>query len=534
MADTAINPDDEATKRSLRRKRHAMEIEQQRCWELKRNLAQISAEVELLTQEVARARHACIPQQEPPKEPTPADRERMAQLQKLRLADIVSKQCMSVLKSILAHKWAWPFADPVDLARYADYLNVVKSPMDLKWVKRKVEGGQYATPAEFAADFRLVFANAHTYNPPGTDVYVMASTLLARFEDKWNSVVVPKLIEAEVASRSDEAAVRERLSESANARAGEALRGEAARLKGHFETLEARIAESKSLAAAACQPMSISAKRQLLEQMARLSGEQYEQAIAIILARYPGAANNVGEELNLDLSVADALTLRQLQHFCHVCLHPADPPTSWPGLLVGTGIRAFKAPGKRHRGASRQNSDTGLMGPPPPVQVADSSTPIGTPGQLPPIRVYTPSPLGLYLPPKESTSAFPLPAALGSAALQQQRQLAGTGEAASQTPTEQNVTPDGFKVPLPKKLSGNQAAAVQQESSGAPEQPSSQTDAKGSEDAPAAPEPLLPQQLLEPAPVAMHDCGDQDPSEPHPPVQPQPMDEDADTKSTGA
>lgn len=49
------------------------------------------------------------------------------------------------------------------------------------------------------------------------------------------------------------------------------------------------------------------------------------------------------------------------------------------------------------------------MGPPPPVQVADSSTPIGTPGQLPPIRVYTPSPLGLYLPPKESTSAFPLP-----------------------------------------------------------------------------------------------------------------------------
>lgn len=78
-------------------------------------------------------------------------------------------------------QWAWPFADPVDLARYADYLNVVKSPMDLKWVKRKVEGGQYATPAEFAADFRLVFANAHTYNPPGTDVYVMASTLLVSF-----------------------------------------------------------------------------------------------------------------------------------------------------------------------------------------------------------------------------------------------------------------------------------------------------------------------------------------------------------------
>lgn len=35
---------------------------------------------------------------------------------------------------------------------------------------------------------------------------------------------------------------------------------------------------------------------------------------------------------------------------------------------------------------------------------------------------------------------------------------------------EQDVTPDGFKVPLPKKLSGNQSAALQQESILAPEQ----------------------------------------------------------------
>lgn len=78
---------------------------------------------------------------------------------------------------------------------------------------------------------------------------------------------------------------------------------------------------------------------------------------------------------------------------------------------VTAGIRAFKDPGKRQRMASRQNSDARLMGPPPPVQVADSSTtPIGTPGQLPPIKIYTPSPLGqTYAPAKESTTAFALP-----------------------------------------------------------------------------------------------------------------------------
>lgn len=77
------------------------------------------------------------------------------------------------------------------------------------------------------------------------------------------------------------------------------------------------------------------------------------------------------------------------------------------GRLI-TGVQAFKAPGKRQRVASRQNSDERLMGPPPPVQIADSSTPIGTPGQLAPLRIYTPSPLG-YLPAKESTTAATLP-----------------------------------------------------------------------------------------------------------------------------
>lgn len=52
MADIANKQEDETAKRALRRKRHDIEVEQLRCWELKRNLADISAEVELLTQEV--------------------------------------------------------------------------------------------------------------------------------------------------------------------------------------------------------------------------------------------------------------------------------------------------------------------------------------------------------------------------------------------------------------------------------------------------------------------------------------------------
>ena len=101
-------------------------------------------------------------------------------------------------------------------------------------------------------------------------------------------------------------------------------------------------------------------QRRLVDDLARLTPEQYEWAIAIILARYPGAAAAAAaaaggaakagaappsEELSLDLSAADALTLRQLQHFICACLAaggaPGDGPSAWPGLLVGSGALCF-------------------------------------------------------------------------------------------------------------------------------------------------------------------------------------------------
>lgn len=53
MPDAPIKQEDDAAKRALRRKRHDLEVEQQRCWEIRRDLADISAKVELLTQEVS-------------------------------------------------------------------------------------------------------------------------------------------------------------------------------------------------------------------------------------------------------------------------------------------------------------------------------------------------------------------------------------------------------------------------------------------------------------------------------------------------
>jgi len=55
-----------------------------------------------------------------------------------------------------------------------------------------VNGGRvYPHPEEVAADVRLTFTNAQAYNPPGSDVHVMALTLMELFNAKWTQVDTP-------------------------------------------------------------------------------------------------------------------------------------------------------------------------------------------------------------------------------------------------------------------------------------------------------------------------------------------------------
>lgn len=77
-------------------------------------------------------------------------------------------------------QWAFPFAKPVDINIFKDYPNVIKQPMDFATIKAKVDSGAYTGPQHFFDDMKLVFANARRYNPPGSDVNLMASGVEVR------------------------------------------------------------------------------------------------------------------------------------------------------------------------------------------------------------------------------------------------------------------------------------------------------------------------------------------------------------------
>ncbi|TVU26505.1 hypothetical protein EJB05_29057 [Eragrostis curvula] len=103
---------------------------------------------------------------------------------KIRLCgNILSKLMDQGDKSLL-------FLHPVDPVVYGipDYFDVIRNPMDLGTVKKKLANRQYASTNEFAADVRLTFSNAMTYNPPGNYVHNVAKELNGIFESEWESV----------------------------------------------------------------------------------------------------------------------------------------------------------------------------------------------------------------------------------------------------------------------------------------------------------------------------------------------------------
>lgn len=100
------------------------------------------------------------------------------------------KQCENLLKKLMTHQYGWVFNTPVDVVKLKipDYFTVIKHPMDLGTIKRKIASFEYTSPLDFLSDVRLTFSNAMTYNPPGNDVHIMADTLSKFFELRWKGI----------------------------------------------------------------------------------------------------------------------------------------------------------------------------------------------------------------------------------------------------------------------------------------------------------------------------------------------------------
>ncbi|XP_038600794.1 bromodomain testis-specific protein isoform X3 [Tachyglossus aculeatus] len=91
-----------------------------------------------------------------------------------------------VIKAIWKHSFSWPFQQPVDAVklRLPDYYSIIKNPMDLSTIKKRLEYKYYMKASECVDDFNTMFTNCYLYNKPGDDIVLMAQTLEKVFLQK--------------------------------------------------------------------------------------------------------------------------------------------------------------------------------------------------------------------------------------------------------------------------------------------------------------------------------------------------------------
>jgi len=92
----------------------------------------------------------------------------------------------NVMKQMIQHRLSWPFRKPVDAVKLKvpKYYEIIKEPMDLGTIEKKLKSRVYRTAEECIADFNRVFSNCYTFNQPDEEVVVSAKVLEKFFLDK--------------------------------------------------------------------------------------------------------------------------------------------------------------------------------------------------------------------------------------------------------------------------------------------------------------------------------------------------------------
>ena len=87
--------------------------------------------------------------------------------------------CRRKLQEIKGMPEAVRFLEPVDWKNLglALYPNIVRNPMDLGTISKKLDKSEYSDIFEFNKDMKLVWSNARRFNQPGSNIHKTAGYL---------------------------------------------------------------------------------------------------------------------------------------------------------------------------------------------------------------------------------------------------------------------------------------------------------------------------------------------------------------------
>ncbi|KAI0067882.1 Bromodomain-containing protein [Artomyces pyxidatus] len=261
-----------------------------------------------------------------------------------------------------------PFADPVDWVRLQipDYPRIVKKPMDLSTMRRKLDAGEYPTSDKFRDDFKLIISNCFLYNAVGTPVNQAGLELQRIFDEKWKGLP-PLHAESEDEEEEEESDDDTRAAILAMESQIETMRNSLVALKQNKTEKKKKQPKKKDLpppVASSSKPpkkesktapkkktvgkkaqitdddvLSFEQKKDLSEAIQTLDGSKLEKVIQIIHEGVPEIRDSQ-EEIELEIDTLPSAVLTKLYNFV---LRPLrQPPAKRPRTGKGTGTGGLK------------------------------------------------------------------------------------------------------------------------------------------------------------------------------------------------
>ncbi|KAJ7107661.1 Bromodomain-containing protein, partial [Mycena crocata] len=257
---------------------------------------------------------------------------------------------------------ASPFYEPVDHVKLEipNYPKIIKKPMDLSTMRKKLDNHEYPTAQKFYEDFKLMIRNCFAFNPSGTVVNQAGIELQRLFDEKWQQL--PPLHDVsddddddDDEESDDEDTQRIALMESQI----ELMRGNIQALKGKPKEKKKKERRDKGPIASSSKSSSkqmkglsnkkkskkpisdndvltFEQKKDLSEAIAQLDGGKLEKVIKIIHEGVPEIKDST-EEIELEIDLLPTSVLTKLYNFVLRPLRAPATKRNRTGKGTGTG-----------------------------------------------------------------------------------------------------------------------------------------------------------------------------------------------------
>jgi GNAT superfamily N-acetyltransferase len=119
----------------------------------------------------------------------PSESEETAELTQPTEAMAFRARLHMILKPLMTCRDAWPFLKAVDQKQHPTYYQVIKKPMDLSTMNRRVERSMYKSFQQFNRDFMLIITNCKAFNLPGSVYAKCAESLRLKYEQHASDLI---------------------------------------------------------------------------------------------------------------------------------------------------------------------------------------------------------------------------------------------------------------------------------------------------------------------------------------------------------